>query len=106
MPKNNYQYDYTFTGGPCDTCNARTYGVESDRCRVCAYFSFKKNAAPVIDLDRITWDGIKKAASESKWMPPEYMVNDWAADVCAFLTYGCRCVEPYQNSDSSPGSDS
>lgn len=39
----------------------------------------------VMDLDAIDWASILQAASESTWMPPEYMRNDWVADVCAFL---------------------
>lgn len=46
----------------------------------------------VIDLDELSWESIKKAASESKWMPPEYMMNDWCADVRAFLRNGLEVV--------------
>lgn len=41
--------------------------------------------AATIDLDATAWDQIKEAASQSAWMPPEYMMNEWVADVCAFL---------------------
>lgn len=44
-----------------------------------------KPAESVIDLDALDWESVKEAAAESKWMPPEYMRNDWVADVCAFL---------------------
>jgi hypothetical protein len=42
-------------------------------------------AAQVMDLDALAWEQVKRAASESKWIPPEYMVNDWVSDVCEFL---------------------
>jgi hypothetical protein len=42
----------------------------------------------VIDLDVSTWEQIKQAASESTWMPPEYMRNEWVSDVCQFLREG------------------
>lgn len=43
---------------------------------------------PVIDLDQLFWEDIKKAASESNWIPPEYVMNHWVADVCEFLRRG------------------
>lgn len=42
----------------------------------------------VMDMDQSDWDSIQQAARESKWMPPEYMRNDWVADVCEFLRNG------------------
>lgn len=39
----------------------------------------------VIDLDALDWRSIQQAASESKWMPLEYMRNEWVSDVCTFL---------------------
>ncbi len=42
----------------------------------------------VIDLDRSDWEAILRAASESRWIPPEYMRNDWLADVMIFLRDG------------------
>lgn len=47
----------------------------------------------VIDLDAEAWAAIKKAAAESKWIPDEYMTNDWTADVCAFLRDGYPAPE-------------
>ena len=41
-----------------------------------------------IDLDATAWEEILKSASESKWMPAEYMRNDWISDVCDFLRNG------------------
>jgi len=43
---------------------------------------------PTIDLDEESWRSIKQAASESTWMPKEYMKNDWVSDVCRFLKEG------------------
>lgn len=45
-------------------------------------------AENVIDVSVVSWDEIQKAASESTWMPPEYMRNDWVDDVCRFLREG------------------
>ena len=42
----------------------------------------------VIDLDAEAWAQIKQAASESTWMPPEYISNNWIADLCEFLRNG------------------
>lgn len=46
------------------------------------------DGVPTIDLDAVAWHDIKKAASESTWMPAEYMANDWHADVVEFLRKG------------------
>jgi hypothetical protein len=43
---------------------------------------------PTIDIDECLWSSIKTAAEESSWMPPDYMMNDWVADVCLFLRNG------------------
>lgn len=43
---------------------------------------------PVIDLKHAMYDQLVKAASESNWIPPEYMANDWIADCCNFLRLG------------------
>lgn len=40
------------------------------------------------DLEKIAWGAIRKAASESKWLPPEYFMNDWVNDVERFLRDG------------------
>lgn len=48
----------------------------------------------VIDLDTIDWQAIQQAASESNWMPPEYMRNDWVSDVCEFLRNRSEPVPP------------
>ena len=46
----------------------------------------------VIDLDALAWESIKEAANNSPWMPEQYMLNDWVADVCAFLREPARQV--------------
>jgi len=40
---------------------------------------------PVVDLSQADWESIQQAASDSPWMPKEYMQNDWVSDVCSFL---------------------
>ncbi|WP_222935047.1 hypothetical protein [Pseudomonas fluorescens] len=45
-------------------------------------------AENVIDVADESWSEILRAASESSWMPLEYMRNDWADDVCRFLREG------------------
>lgn len=45
----------------------------------------------VMDLGALSWAEIQKAASESKWIPAQYMANDWVSDVCDFLRNGPRC---------------
>lgn len=40
---------------------------------------------PTVDLGQEFWRQIQRAAAESTWIPPDYMMNDWVADVCAFL---------------------
>jgi hypothetical protein len=46
------------------------------------------NRIPTIDIDKEFWKSIKQAASESKWMPEEYFMNDWVSDVCEYLRNG------------------
>jgi hypothetical protein len=45
-------------------------------------------AENVIDVSATDWAAIQEAASQSPWMPPEYMGNDWVSDVCRFLREG------------------
>lgn len=42
-------------------------------------------AVEIIDLDAAAWQSIKDAAHKSSWIPEQYFLNDWVADVCAFL---------------------
>lgn len=52
------------------------------------------DTTPTIDLDAEAWQSIKQAASESKWIPPEYYANDWHSDVCRFLREGIADFVP------------
>ncbi|MBI6655015.1 hypothetical protein YA0721_03545 [Pseudomonas carnis] len=45
-------------------------------------------AENAIEVSASDWVAIQEAASESTWMPPEYMRNDWVSDVCRFLRKG------------------
>lgn len=58
-------------------------------------------AEAVIDLEALAWAQITQAASESTWMPPEYMANDWLSDVCDFLRKGPAAFDVRQV-DSQP----
>lgn len=49
---------------------------------------------PVIDLVQVAMESFHEAARESKWMPPEYMANDWQSDVCTFLREGPSAFMP------------
>ena len=40
------------------------------------------------DLDISAWESVKQAASETTWMPEEYYMNDWLADICFYLREG------------------
>lgn len=51
--------------------------------------------APEVDLACEDWKAIELAASESPWMPKEYMRNEWVSDVCSFLR-GPRAAEQAQ----------
>lgn len=42
----------------------------------------------VVDLKHTAYDAMQQAASESKWIPPEYFANDWIADCCRWLREG------------------
>ena len=64
---------------PC----TRQYAL--NECRAAVSEPTEAQIEPTIDLDALSWASIKQAASESKWMPPEYTANDWVSDVCAFL---------------------
>ncbi len=49
----------------------------------------KAEVIPIMDLDKIMWDSIKRAADESTWIPKEhYFMNDWVSDVVSFLKDG------------------
>jgi hypothetical protein len=38
-----------------------------------------------IDLYATSWESIMRAAQDSPWIPKEYGMSDWVADVCDFL---------------------
>lgn len=48
------------------------------------------DTTPVMDCDKIMWDAIKDAAKNSNWIPEEYMMNDWVADVKEYLLNGLK----------------
>lgn len=48
----------------------------------------------ILDLDKADMETLNQAASESKWMPLDYMRNDWMADLCAFLRNGPCKLSP------------
>jgi hypothetical protein len=37
------------------------------------------------EMDALGMAALREAAKQSKWMPPEYVEDDWFSDVCAFL---------------------
>jgi predicted RNase H-like nuclease (RuvC/YqgF family) len=49
------------------------------------------------------FDSLLEAAQESKWMPPEYMVNDWVADCRHLLIDGPFDPEPLRKELSAAG---
>ncbi|NMX27068.1 hypothetical protein HBO14_11080 [Pseudomonas sp. WS 5406] len=68
-----------------------TYASNYDECRKAVDDLRALLDAPaenVIDVSATDWAAIQEAASESTWMPHEYMRNDWVADVCRFLRDG------------------
>jgi len=46
-----------------------------------------------IDLKHTAYDQMQQAASESKWIPPEYYANEWIADCCRWLREGPPVAE-------------
>ena len=51
--------------------------------------NFKK-VPIIIDLDESAWSQIKDSVAKSKWIPEEYCMNDWLADICYFLEHGTK----------------
>lgn len=45
-------------------------------------------ADDVWDLEKDAWQQVKDAAADSNWIPKEYCMNEWLADICRFLRYG------------------
>lgn len=48
----------------------------------------------VIDLDKSAMALLSEAASQSSWVPPEYMANDWVSDCARFLRTGEGVTPP------------
>lgn len=57
-------------------------------------------AGEVIDLERNFFASLIAAAEQSKWMPPEYMMNDWVSDCCDLLINGPAAAAPKVASDT------
>jgi hypothetical protein len=51
-------------------------------------------AGEVVDLERNFFASLIAAAEQSKWMPPEYMMNDWVSDCRNFLINGPAAAHP------------
>lgn len=51
-------------------------------------FHVTEDDVPVIDLSVSNMEAIKAAAMESKWIPPQYMMNEIISDICNFLRNG------------------
>lgn len=64
------------------------FGVDTTKCEHYADTQYH-----LVDLDKIMWESIQKAAGESKWMPEEYTANDWVADVQDFLRNGPKSTD-------------
>lgn len=41
-----------------------------------------------LDIDQSNWEAIQQAVSRNTWMPPEYVQNDWMADILRYLEFG------------------
>lgn len=52
-------------------------------------------AVPVdeVNLDALAWKSLMDAARQTEWMPREYMVNDWLADLREYLIKGPAAKE-------------
>jgi hypothetical protein len=59
---------------------------------ICATPSLAEKLAPftnhTVDLKHSAYDQLVSAAGKSKWIPSEYMVNDWLSDCVQFLIEG------------------
>lgn len=55
-------------------------------------------AVPVdeVNLDALAWKSLMDAARQTEWMPREYMVNDWLADLREYLIKGPAAFAPDQ----------
>ena len=80
-------------------------GMARDRDQLRAMLTAQPQAsaaqsAPVIDLEANAWESIKQAASESKWIPAQYFMGDWVADVCEFQTASLMIITSSTNARS------
>jgi hypothetical protein len=77
----------------CPTCEDHPNGVMRPvegvirpvPCPDCAPSPEQQGAEQHIDLGAELWKSINEAATESPWIPPQYMALDWVSDVCQFL---------------------
>jgi len=44
-----------------------------------------KSGTIFIDVEKEAWESIKQAVAESPWIPEDYYMNDWVADIRSFL---------------------
>lgn len=75
---------------------SRTVAITPEDFDRLAELSDTHDMTPVVDLALDSWESIKQAARESKWMPPEYFMNDWTYDVREFLREGCCAPQNWQ----------
>ncbi len=48
----------------------------------------EKHDERMLDTEKSWWALIKKTAANSDWMPEDYKMGDWVAEVCSFLQTG------------------
>jgi len=63
----------------------------------------KQTEEVTIDLYEESWKTILQAADESPWIPEQYYMNEWVADVCSFLREPSSVVLPEQKEDLLTG---
>lgn len=74
--------------------------VEAERefLEIASQYDTTKSVEPVscLNIEEESWNAIKQAASDSKWIPNDYYINDWVSDVCEYLHNGMlakSCLE-------------
>lgn len=76
----------------CPHCEMADYDGHEQSCviRVMAEriveLSLPRSETAAIDPSADFWHKIAKAAASSPWMPEDYCMNDWVADVVRFLS--------------------
>ncbi len=63
-------------------------GARDMATRACLTAALEQPDAEVIDLEREFFKTLCKAAGQSNWIPPDYMMNDWVSDCANFLRNG------------------